>query len=164
MYLFRKQHPALSIGTTLIGLASFAAQAAMPGNASSSAADDPLLRYQWHVSNQGQAVIGDSRPVAGVDMDVDILHALNIRGKHVRIGVVDSGLEIRHEDLAANVIPNGSYNFMNGSNDPTPSGPGYDHGTQVAGIVAAVGWNGHGGRGIAPEASLAGLHSAKRPR
>lgn len=142
---------------TLVGLASFAAQAAMPGNASTGPTDDPLVRYQWHVSNEGQAVIGDSRPVAGVNMDVDILHALHIRGKHVRIGVVDSGLEIRHEDLAANVIPNGSYNFMNGSSDPTPSGPGYDHGTQVAGIVAAVGWNGHGGRGIAPDASLVGF-------
>ncbi|MFS8394755.1 serine protease [Xanthomonas campestris pv. raphani] len=79
--------------------------------------------------NEGQEVIGDSRPVAGVDMDVDILHALGIRGKHVRIGVVDSGLEISHEELAANAIPNGSYNFMDGSADPTPSGLGYGHGT-----------------------------------
>ncbi|WP_186829785.1 S8 family peptidase [Xanthomonas campestris] len=157
MTVLGRRHLAISISTTLIALASFAAQAAPPGNTASGAAGDPLLRLQWHVLNQGQAVIGDSRPVAGVDMDVDILHALGIRGKHVRIGVVDSGLEIRHEDLAANVIPNGSYNFMDGSTDPTPSGPGYDHGTQVAGIAAAVGWNGRGGRGIAPEASLAGF-------
>ncbi|MCC4632434.1 MULTISPECIES: S8 family peptidase [Xanthomonas] len=158
MHLLRGRHPALSIGTTLIGIACFAsAQAAPPGDAFTGAADDPLVRYQWHVLNQGQAVIGDSRPVAGVDMDVDVLHALHIRGKHVRIGVVDSGLEIRHEDLAANVIPNGSYNFINGSNDPTPSDPGYAHGTKIAGIVAAVGWNGRGGRGIAPEASLVGF-------
>lgn len=126
MTLFGRRHLAISISTTLI---AFAAHAAPPGNTVRGAADDPLLRYQWHVLNQGQAVIGDSRPVAGVDMDVDILHAPGIRGKHVRIGVVDSGLEIRHEDLAANVIPNGSYNFMNGSTDPTPSEPGYDHGT-----------------------------------
>nr|WP_274338965.1 serine protease [Xanthomonas campestris] len=129
MSLFGRRHLAISISTTLIALAAFAAHAAPPGNTASGVAGDPLLRYQWHVLIQGQAVIGDSHPVASVDMDVDILHAPGIRGKHVRIGVVDSGLEISHEDLAANAIPNGSYNFMDGSTDPTPSGPGYDHGT-----------------------------------
>ncbi|MFO3703726.1 S8 family serine peptidase [Xanthomonas codiaei] len=117
---------------------------------------DPLLRYQWHISNHGQAVIGDSRPVPGVDMDVDHLQALGIRGRHVKVAVVDIGLDIRHEDLAANVIPNGSYSFRDGSHDPTPTN-GDDHGTAVGGIIAAVGWNGRGGRGVAPEASLAGF-------
>ncbi|MCF5933744.1 peptidase S8, partial [Xanthomonas perforans] len=60
--------------------ATQATAAATPATASASASNsatakatgnDPLLRYQWHISNQGQAVIGDSRPVAGVDMDVD---------------------------------------------------------------------------------------------
>ncbi|WP_425525244.1 S8 family serine peptidase [Xanthomonas hortorum] len=145
------------VRTALIGSTSFALLAAPPGKVSSDTADDPLVRYEWHISNQGQAVIGDSRPVPGVDMDVDILHSMHIRGKGVRVGIVDSGLEIRHEDLAANIIPNGSYNFADGSHDPTPTDPGFDHGTPVAGIVAAVGWNGRGGRGVAPEASLAGF-------
>ncbi|WP_184388275.1 S8 family peptidase [Xanthomonas arboricola] len=145
------------VGALLIGAPLSMAVAAAPASASRTTADDPLLRYQWHILNQGQQVIGDSRPVAGVDMDVDILHSLGIRGRGVRVGVVDSGLEIRHEDLAANVIPNGSYNFIDGSNDPTPAGPEFDHGTQTAGVLAAVGWNGRGGRGVAPDVSLAGF-------
>ncbi|MGK9142814.1 S8 family serine peptidase [Xanthomonas euvesicatoria] len=148
--------------------ATQATAAATPATASASASasnsatakatgNDPLLRYQWHISNQGQAVIGDSRPVAGVDMDVDILHALGIRGRGVRVGIVDDGLELRHEDLAANILPNGSYNFGDRSHDTTPSDPDNGHGTAVAGIVGAVGWNGRGGRGVAPEALLAGF-------
>ncbi|WP_266103476.1 S8 family peptidase [Xanthomonas campestris] len=143
----------LIIGAQLIG-APLSVAIAAPAR---TTADDPLVRYQWHILNRGQHVIGDSRPIAGVDMDVDILHSLGIRGRGVRVGVVDSSVEIRHEDLAANVIPNGSYNFGDGSNDPTPTVPDDYHGTQTAGVIAAVGWNGRGGRGVAPEASLAGF-------
>nr|WP_238532722.1 S8 family serine peptidase [Xanthomonas phaseoli] len=102
-------------------------------------------------------MIGDSRPVAGVDMDVDILHALGIRGRGVRVGVVDDGLELGHEDLADNILPNGSHNFGDGSHDTTPIDPNNGHGTSVAGIIGAVGWNGRGGRGVAPEVQLAGF-------
>ncbi|WP_181108899.1 S8 family peptidase [Xanthomonas arboricola] len=145
------------IGAVLIGSAPLAALAAQPAMAARATAGDPLLRYQWHISNQGQAVIGDSRPVPGVDMDVDILHAIDIRGRGVRVGVVDDGLELRHEDLADNILPNGSHNFQDGSHDTTPIDPDNAHGTLVAGIIAAVGWNGRGGRGVAPEALLAGF-------
>ncbi|MDC8745113.1 S8 family serine peptidase [Xanthomonas campestris] len=140
------------------------ATAAQPAStARASVASDPLFRYQWHLSNQGQAVIGDSRPVPGMDMDVDILHSLGIRGRGVRVGVVDDGLELGHEDLAANIIPNGSYNFETGTHDTTPTDPLIAHGTAVAGIVAAVGWNGRGGRGVAPDALLAGFDVLGRP-
>ncbi|MCC4607375.1 S8 family peptidase [Xanthomonas campestris] len=147
------------LSTLMVSSSPLIATAAQPASAlrAGTAGGDPLLRYQWHISNQGQAVIGDTRPTPGIDMDVDLLHALGIRGRGIRIGVVDSGLEIRHEDLADNIIPNGSYNFGNGSHDPTPTEQGYGHGTSVAGIIAAVGWNGRGGRGVAPEALLAGF-------
>ncbi|MBB4130048.1 subtilisin family serine protease [Xanthomonas arboricola] len=151
------------IGTLLITGAPLSAGAATPAAsatataASKDKAGDPLLRYQWHLSNQGQAVISDSRPVPGVDMDVDILHSLQIRGHGVRVGIVDDGLELRHEDLADNVLPNGSHNFGDGSHDTTPIDSGNGHGTSVAGIIGAVGWNGRGGRGVAPEALLAGF-------
>ena len=124
-------------------------------------ASDPLFRYQWHLLNQGQPVFGDGRPVPGVDLDVDILHALGIRGTGVKVAVIDTGLEIAHPDLVDNILPNGSHNFLDGSNDPTPRTDDIDgdHGTAVAGIIAARGWNGIGGRGIAPEAKLAGFNA-----
>ncbi|WP_429002121.1 S8 family serine peptidase [Xanthomonas campestris] len=123
--------------------------------------DDPLFRYQWHLLNQGQPVFGDGRPLPGVDLDVDILHAQGIRGAGVNVAVIDNGLEIAHPDLVDNILRNGSHNFLNGSNDPTPPASDIDgdHGTAVAGIIAARGWNGIGGRGIAPEAKLAGFNA-----
>ncbi|MCC4605405.1 S8 family serine peptidase [Xanthomonas campestris] len=169
MNSFRRQPLAVSIGALVIASTSLSALAAPPVMAVTSNAinattataksggSDPLYRYQWHLSNQGQAVIGDSRPVPGVDLDVDILHGLNIRGRGVRVGVVDDGLELRHEDLADNILPNGSYNFGDGSHDTTPADPVNEHGTAVAGIIGAVGWNGRGGRGVAPEVQMAGF-------
>ena len=73
MQLHRRRYLALVIGALVIGTPPMVATAAQPtGTTRASAAGDPLYRYQWHLSNQGQPVIGDSRPVAGVDMDVDL--------------------------------------------------------------------------------------------
>ena len=72
-------------------------------------------------------------------------------GRGVVVNVVDSGMEIAHEDLKYNVVC-GSINF-NGGTDPTNTDSSGDHGTSVAGIIAASS-NNVGGRGIAPEASL----------
>ncbi|QDI05764.1 MULTISPECIES: S8 family serine peptidase [Xanthomonas translucens group] len=153
MTLSRNTHAAVLLSTLALGVCTAAAAPAKPADAG-----DPLFRYQWYLSNQGQAVIGDTLPTPGVDLDVDILHKLGIRGAGVEVAVVDSGLEIGHEDLAANVVPNGSHNFFDGSHDPKPINADDDHGTAVAGIIAAVGWNGKGGRGVAPEAALAGFN------
>ena len=132
---------------------SYSAAAAEDPNAT-----DPLLRYQWHLKNTGQQVIADSLPVAGVDLNVEALHRANIRGKGVFVAVVDDGVEINHEDLAANVRQGASRNFYDNSTDPTPQNTSDEHGTAVAGIIAAVGWNNKGGRGVAPEAQIAGYN------
>ncbi|MGU8077103.1 S8 family serine peptidase [Burkholderia pyrrocinia] len=119
---------------------------------------DPLYDYQWYLKNIGQRVFADTRPCSGVDINIGSLHESGIRGRGVTVAVVDSGLDIRHEDLIANVVPGGSVNFEDGSRDPVDIG---GHGTAVAGIIAAVGWNGVGGRGVAPEASLKGFNAGE---
>jgi len=119
---------------------------------------DPLYQYQWYLENRGQAVLADTLPKAGIDLNMGSLHKDKIRGAGVQVAVVDEGLEIAHEDLAANVIPGGSMNFVDNSTDPTNPNFKGDHGTAVAGIIAAVGWNGKGGRGVAPEAKLRGFN------
>ncbi|SDX73591.1 S8 family serine peptidase [Lysobacter enzymogenes] len=137
---------------TILSIATLAALSA----GAAQAQTDPLYRYQWHLMNYGQAVIGDTRPTSGVDLGIDDLHDYNIRGTGVVVGVLDQGAEIAHPDLAANVVPNGSWNFNNNSHDPTPSAAqgGNAHGTAVTGIIGAVGWNGIGVRGVAPNARL----------
>ncbi|MEH6417161.1 S8 family serine peptidase [Pseudomonas sp. CGJS7] len=115
---------------------------------------DPLYRYQWHLMNYGQSVLADTRPTFAIDMGIDDLHDYNIRGKGVIVGVLDRGMEIAHPDIAANMVPNGSWNFRNNTHDPSPGAGGDAHGMAVGGIIGAVGWNGIGVRGVAPSARL----------
>ena len=111
--------------------------------------DDTLFARQWHLQNTGQvdgAVAGEDINVAGVWDSFD--------GSGVRIAVVDDGLEIGHADLAANVVPGASHDYLSGGSDPT----GGSHGTSVAGVAAAVGFNDLGVRGVAPAADLVGFN------
>ncbi len=119
---------------------------------------DPLLQNQWHIQNTGQNAFSTTLPVAGNDMNVTGAWVSGFSGKGIKVGVVDSGLEAAHEDLAANVDLTHSYNFLTGTSDPSPSGVGFDHGTQVAGIIGAVAFNNKGGRGVAYNGTLRGYN------
>lgn len=118
---------------------------------------DPLLPNQWHLSNRGQDSFASLPPTAGNDINVAGAWAAGLSGRGVRVAVVDSGLEIGHEDLKDNVDVSQSLNLVNGSTDPTARGPS-DHGTRVAGIIAASAFNNKGGRGIAYGARLRGYN------
>ena len=118
---------------------------------------DPLYKYQWHLDNTGQTNFATTAGTSGKDINVDAAIVAGKTGAGVKVAVVDSGLELAHEDLAANVI-SGSRDFVNSDDDPTPSSSVGDHGTSVAGIIGAVGWNNIGVRGVAPGASLKGYN------
>jgi subtilisin family serine protease len=119
---------------------------------------DPLLPNQWHIQNVGQNAFATVLPTAGNDMNVTGAWVAGFSGKGIKVGVVDTGLQAAHEDLAANVDLTHSYNFLTGGNDPTPTTTGEDHGTQVSGIIGAVAFNGKGGRGVAYNATLRGYN------
>ena len=77
-------------------------------------------------------------------------------------------MKVTHEDLAANVDVANSYNFVTGRSDPSRSDSDGgrtpdDHGTSVAGIIGAVGFNGKGGRGVAFNARLRGYNLLVTP-
>ncbi len=55
------------------------------------------------------------------------------------VATVDSGADLRHTDLAANLLP--GYDFSDNDGDPTDEG---GHGTKVAGIIGAVTNNSEG--------------------
>lgn len=74
----------------------------------------------------------------------------------VRIAVIDSGVEADHPDLAAAIDLDDSYNF---ADDNTSITDDLDHGTRVAGIVAAPD-NGAGVAGVAFGATLLSLDVA----
>lgn len=80
-------------------------------------------------------------------------------GRGVIIGIIDSGIDTTHHDLAPNVL--GTISCIGTRGDASLcAGPGYDdngHGTHVAGIAAAVTDNGIGVASVAPEAKLLGV-------
>ena len=124
----------------------------------------PLFGQQWALYNTGQAAFAAAGGVAGEDLNMAQALLDGPTGAGVRVAVVDTGLEVCHPDLAANAEPGLSYNFGHASwlgaqaDDPfLPTVLG-DHGTNVAGLIAAAANNGVGGRGVAPQASLRGFN------
>lgn len=146
----------VTVGAVALAMAAMSSQAATPvqDRYYTLRAGDPLVSQQWYLQNTGQTAFSQRAGVKGIDLNLDFTHQRGIYGTGITIGVIDDGMEINHPDLKGNVVP-GSYNFVNNTNDPSPDSP---HGTSVAGIAAAVGFNGIGGRGIAPRAGLKGYN------
>ncbi len=122
---------------------------------------DPLFTYQWHLSNTGQRSFAAKSGVAGNDLNVTGVYDGLITGVGVTVAVSDSGLEISHPDLDDNLYTNNHKNYLAPSpffGDPSPIELSGDHGTGVAGIIAAEAWNSIGGRGVAPGVLVAGLN------
>ncbi|HEV7921445.1 MAG TPA: S8 family serine peptidase [Thermoanaerobaculia bacterium] len=75
------------------------------------------------------------------------------RGEGVRVGIIDTGIDLAHPDLQA--AYRGGYDFVH--NDAVPEeeaeGGAFSHGTRMAGIIAASD-NGFGVVGAAPGVSL----------
>ncbi|MFJ7936299.1 S8 family serine peptidase [Sporosarcina sp. NPDC096371] len=108
----------------------------------------------------------DSIPQIGVDK----LHAENIKGKGIKVGVLDTGIDYNHPDLKD--VFKGGYDFVDNDADPMettykdwenvgkPVEPGYvyytNHGTHVAGTIAAQQKNDvdYAVKGVAPEVDL----------
>jgi len=74
----------------------------------------------------------------------------NYRGATARIGIIDTGIDLDHPDLAASIDVASGKNCVNAA---LPPNDGYGHGTHVAGSAAAP-LNGMGVVGVAPEATL----------
>jgi len=103
------------------------------------ASDDARFAEQWSLQRIGAPAAWSSSTGAGV-----------------RIGIVDTGIDLTHEDLAGKVVAHTS--CIGALGDATKcSGSGQDeqgHGTHVAGIAAAIKDNHVGISGVAPDAEL----------
>ena len=75
---------------------------------------------------------------------------LPFTGKGVKVGVIDTGIDYHHPDLQANY--KGGFDLVDFDDDPmeTEGEGATDHGTHVAGIIAADGKM----KGIAPDADI----------
>jgi len=86
------------------------------------------------------------------DLDVPEAHEVT-EGEGTRVAVIDSGVLETHPDLAGPLNLDLSRNFTDDGGDHNPVG-GDDHGTHVAGIVAADNGGGIGVNGTAPKTDL----------
>ena len=131
--------------------------------------DDARFGEQWALNNTGQTS-------GTIDADVDGPEAWERSlGSEIIVGVIDTGVDLDHEDLAANIWTNAAelggtpgvdddnngyiddingWDFANNDNDPNDD---ESHGTHVAGTIAAVGNNSIGVIGVSPNAKIMAL-------
>ena len=110
--------------------------------------NDPSAPKQWALYNDG--TLGNAYST-GCDINViPVWENFTAGSNKVIVAVIDGGVQLNHPDLAAITIPggaNGSKSFINGHSGYNI--PPDDHGTHVAGIIAAVNDNEIGISGIA---------------
>ncbi len=123
--------------------------------------DDPMFQDQWHLENTGQ-----EGGTPGADIGARDAWRISKGDPGIVIATLDSGVELEHIDLVGTAwrnsdeVANGiddddngfvddlwGWDFANGNNDPRPTLS--DHGTLVAGTIAARSSNGEGVAGIA---------------
>jgi len=114
------------------------------------APDDQLYNHQWHLEARGL----DGQRLAP---SINAREAWPIsKGENVLIAIGDSSVELDHPDLAAATLGQPHFNFENQTTNSNPTVPNDTHGTAVAGLAGARGYNGIGVAGSAPMAKLAG--------
>ncbi|MFD3996701.1 S8 family serine peptidase [Streptomyces sp. NPDC058583] len=91
----------------------------------------------------------------------DKAHQRTLGSKRVTVGVIDTGVDDTHPDLAPNFDAKASANCVSGKPDTTagswrPNPGESDHGTHVAGTIAAA-KNGIGITGVAPGVKVSGI-------
>ncbi len=124
---------------------------------------DPLFPDQWHLYNTGQNAVSGSTITPGEDINaLEAWSARDSSGRPIRgdgqvIAIVDSGVDIYHEDLVDNVLTGRSWNFENENTSIIPN----VHGTMIAGVACARGFDRAapaqplvGGTGVAPHAQF----------
>lgn len=127
--------------------------------------NDPFFAYdnptgfpgQWHIQNNTGISTIDARVEAAWNKLTGAGTWSVNQGLDVMTAVVDDGLQTAHPDITTNYSSTNSNDFGQGDADPNPVNSDDDHGTAVAGIIAARGGNSVGITGVAPQAKVAGL-------
>ncbi|MGH9042778.1 MAG: S8 family serine peptidase, partial [Acidimicrobiia bacterium] len=128
--------------TAALVVAASLAGAGVPWVTRAAATTDPARDKQWGLDHIGA-------PAAWTKST----------GLGITIGIVDTGVDLTHEDLAGKIVGTADCRDSGGKASGCSQGPGLGqddngHGTHVAGIAAAITGNGKGGAGTAPDARL----------
>lgn len=112
---------------------------------------DPLLSSQWHLFDIGRLGFIQTDNLSGLERVW-----ADYRGAGVSVGIWDDGVQASHWDLAANYDASKQVTTSGTLNNGQPVATGDNHGTAVAGLIAADD-NGQGGVGVAPDAKITGI-------
>lgn len=104
-----------------------------------------LMASQWHLRNNGENGLKEGA-------DINATQAWDItKGEGVIVAVIDTGFDLKHKDI--NYLNKG-YDSLSGFYDASaPSRSSENHGTAVAGLIAAKDDN-KGVIGVAPESQI----------
>ena len=102
--------------------------------------NDPQFDNQWHYHNTGQ-----TGGTPGADIRMPEAWDIQKGDSTILVAIIDDGIQYDHPDLAANMWDGIGYNFVSNSETVIPG----NHGTHVAGTVAAVSNNEVGVSGVA---------------
>ena len=103
---------------------------------------DPLYKDQWYLKNTGQF---GGKP--GTDINIEPVWRRGNAGQGIKIGVIDYLVDHKHPDLSDN-LPSGNLDNVKGADICD-----FNHGTKVAGLIAARD-NNIGIRGVAYRSEL----------
>ena len=128
--------------------------------------NDTSYAQLWGLKNTGQTV-GGIAGTAGADIDAEPAWDVTTGSASIVVGVVDTGIDYNHPDLAANVWSNpggkgnaacgaGTHGFNAITRTCNPMDD-HNHGTHVSGTIGAVGNNGTGVAGVNWTTSIMGL-------
>ncbi|WP_456485868.1 S8 family peptidase [Hydrogenimonas sp.] len=115
---------------------------------------NPLYPQQWalHCDRSFYNELFFKHDIVGdEDANIHMLPTTQYTGKGVKLGVIDSGLDVSHEDLFGAVAA--TYNVATKDADVMPTSNDMNHGTEVTGVAAASS-NEKGIVGVAPQASV----------
>ena len=100
--------------------------------------NDPLFSQTWGLLN-----VGGNGGIAGADIGATRAWDFSTGSSGVVVGIIDSGVQSTHPDLAANLLP--PVNMLLGDDSAEDR---VGHGTHVAGTVGAAGNNSIGVAGV----------------
>ena len=129
--------------------------------------NDPLYADHWGHNNTAQMIsydwatythTGPTVGTVGFDANAESAWETTYGSSNVVIAIVDSGVDIYHEDLNCMT----GYDFGDNDTNPMDDSRSAGHGTCCAGIAAAVANNGTGIVGIAGGATIMPLKVADR--
>lgn len=129
----------------------------MYSGALTKASDNPLYYRQYYLRNTGYF------GTAGIDINAEPAWQMVAGNPSITVAVIDSGVDLNHEDLSSAILPGYTVGNTTGYGAPQNwNGDDKAHGTNCAGIIGAID-NNIGIKGIASGVKILPVNIIQKP-